>query len=106
LRTADAVSGRLGTISGVRELTSRADVELERAGVGGVGLLIRSGAVVMGGRGIGVKGDGGTLNLAVAGESASSTPKCESSSLLHLEVGSSCETKSVGVANSKDGICV
>ena len=49
LRTADAVSDRLRTISGVGEPTSRADVEFERTGVGGVGLLIKSGAVVRGG---------------------------------------------------------
>jgi hypothetical protein len=103
---ADAVSDRLRTISGVGGPTSRADVEFERTNVGGVGLLIRSGAVVRGGRGIGVEGEGGTVNLALAGESASPTLKCESSSLLHLEVGSSCETKSVGVAISRDGICV
>lgn len=61
------MSDRLRESSRGRE--SKADVEEERVGNGGVGLLIRRGAVVRGGWGMGVRGDGGTLNLGLAGDS-------------------------------------
>jgi hypothetical protein len=55
----------------------KADVEDERTGAGaeGPGLWIRRGAVVVvGGCGIGVEGDGGTLNLALEGDRESTSP--------------------------------
>jgi hypothetical protein len=103
---ADAVSDRLRTTSRFDGPTSRADVEFERTGRGGVGLLIRSGAVVRGGRGIGVEGDGGTLSFALAGGSIPGTARCDSSSSLPFKSGSSCGTKSVGVVVDKGGICM
>lgn len=85
---------------------SNADVDDERTGIGGVGLLIRSGAVARGGLGIGVDGDGGTLNLALAGEPVAPAVKCESSSSPPFKTVSSCEIKSVGVTgNAAESWC-
>lgn len=80
-----------------------ADVDEERVGVGGVGLLMRSGAVVRGGCGIGDEGDGGTLNRALAGESASGVVKYNSlCPLLFQFEWSLRETRSVGVTSCID----
>jgi hypothetical protein len=73
-RTVDAVSERLRKISLFAVPGHKADVDDERTGVGGVGLLTWRGAVATGGLGIGVEGDGGTLKTALAGESTSSDP--------------------------------
>lgn len=66
LRAVEAVSDWLRISS--RRPGCNADVDEERTGVGGVGLFISRGAVDGGGFGMGVDGEGGTLNLALAGE--------------------------------------
>lgn len=80
LRTVDPVSDRVRVIGhGARSFNAfNADVELERVGMGGVGLFSCRGAVtVTGGLGMGVEGEGGTLNLPLPGDAFSVPAKYE-----------------------------
>lgn len=77
LRAADAVSDRVRA-TGFGVWLINADVELERVGIGGVGLFNCRGTVtVTGGLGMGVEGEGGTLNLPLPGDAVSVPAKYE-----------------------------